>query len=441
MNPIWIWLGFAFLFGASIGSFLNVLVYRLPEGMSISLPPSHCPNCKHRLAWWENVPILAWFYLGAKCVACRMAISPRYVIVETLTALLFAVIFWAFYIAGFRQEFQGIAVGTTLPVVIIHLAMVSGLIAATLIDAKLYIIPLEIPWTVTAIAVVGYPLAVFFIPYTQQIAPGATGPWVGAALGGTAGLLVALTLLWLRVLPRSFDDDHLAHDRVKAADPAIPVTEGAATPATPVAAEAPAPAGDQAAVAPEASAPAPAPIPRDESPIPTDPKALDAWLDHPNLMGEMLKECLFLLLPVGGAVAGFILWNHLLADPHMQHHRVLHVLTGVLAGYLAGGGFIWFVRIAGTFSFRREALGLGDVHLLAAIGAVMGAFDSVLTLFAAAFLGLGYAAVAFVVAKAMNKKGQMRVIPFGPYLSAAAVLLVIFHGPVEELLRRWAGGR
>lgn len=501
MNVIWIWLGFAFLFGASIGSFLNVLVYRLPEGMSISLPPSHCPNCKHRLAWWENVPILAWFYLGAKCVACRTPISARYVIVETLTALLFAVMFAAFYIFGFRPEYQLLGLGPTLPAVGIHLAMAAGLIAATLIDAKLYIIPLEIPWTVTAIALLVYPVAAYFSPASQQVAPGATGPWIGAAFGGAAGLLLSLGLMWAGVLPRSFDDDPAAHDRVHAGD--VPVPGVAAQPTMPDPAAAPAttgqPAGEatplsamtaDAALSPAATAEAPvvtapsesvpppaAPVPaapsvepavpaapdvvaaatpvssadsaanataadpvsapRDAGP-PTDPKALDAWLDHPNLMGEILKECLFLVLPVGAAVAGYIAWNHLLVDPYLPRPAVLQVLAGVLVGYLVGGGVIWFVRIAGTFGFRREALGLGDVHLLAAIGAVMGAFDSVLTLFGAAFLGLAYAAIAFVVGRLMNKRGPMRVIPFGPYLSAAAVLLTLFHGPIEQLLRHWA---
>ena len=80
--------------GAVIGSFLNVCIYRLPRGESIVWPASACPHCHRALDWFENIPILAWLVLRARCRTCGGRISVRYPIVETLTAALFAGAAW-----------------------------------------------------------------------------------------------------------------------------------------------------------------------------------------------------------------------------------------------------------------------------------------------------------------------------------------------------------
>lgn len=82
--------------GAVFGSFLNVVVYRLPAGVSLWWPPSRCPHCDHRLALGENVPILGWLRLKGRCKNCRGAIAPRYPLVEAATALLFGLVFWRY---------------------------------------------------------------------------------------------------------------------------------------------------------------------------------------------------------------------------------------------------------------------------------------------------------------------------------------------------------
>lgn len=78
-----------FLFGLAFGSFLNVCIYRLPRGLSVVAPRSACPNCKQPIAFYDNVPVLSWFLLGGRCRHCKEKISPRYWIIELLTALLF----------------------------------------------------------------------------------------------------------------------------------------------------------------------------------------------------------------------------------------------------------------------------------------------------------------------------------------------------------------
>lgn len=84
---------FAFIFGAVIGSFLNVLIYRLPRRLSIVAPHSFCPNCKQPIRWYENIPVISYIVLGGSCSNCSKSISLRYPIVEALTGLLFVYIF------------------------------------------------------------------------------------------------------------------------------------------------------------------------------------------------------------------------------------------------------------------------------------------------------------------------------------------------------------
>ncbi len=89
-------LPFVFAFGACIGSFLNVVIYRLPAGLSLIYPPSRCPHCEHRLGKTENVPILGWLWLRGRCRWCRGPISVRYPLIEAATGLLFCFVFWQY---------------------------------------------------------------------------------------------------------------------------------------------------------------------------------------------------------------------------------------------------------------------------------------------------------------------------------------------------------
>jgi leader peptidase (prepilin peptidase)/N-methyltransferase len=81
-----------FVLGAAIGSFLNVVIYRLPRGISLILPGSHCPRCNHGIRWFDNIPIFSWLLLGGKCRDCRATISAQYPAVEATTAGMFALL-------------------------------------------------------------------------------------------------------------------------------------------------------------------------------------------------------------------------------------------------------------------------------------------------------------------------------------------------------------
>ncbi len=88
--------GLVFGLGACVGSFLNVVIYRLPAGISLLWPPSRCPKCGHKLGLTENIPILGWLMLRGRCRHCHTSISARYPLVETFTALMWLATFWRF---------------------------------------------------------------------------------------------------------------------------------------------------------------------------------------------------------------------------------------------------------------------------------------------------------------------------------------------------------
>jgi leader peptidase (prepilin peptidase)/N-methyltransferase len=91
--PRWVWLTLAFLYGAIIGSFLNVCIYRIPRGEEIIKTPSHCPACGERIPWYLNIPILSWFILRGRSACCDARLSFQYPLVELACAILTTYLF------------------------------------------------------------------------------------------------------------------------------------------------------------------------------------------------------------------------------------------------------------------------------------------------------------------------------------------------------------
>lgn len=139
---------FVFLGGLCIGSFLNVCIWRIPRGESIAWPGSHCPACDHALAPWDNIPLLSWIALNGKCRYCRGRISPRYFLVELLTAALFS---WIWLLHGWSW------------VTLVYCVFTAALIAATFIDFDHLILPDRI----TIGGMIIGPVLSFFIPSIQ----------------------------------------------------------------------------------------------------------------------------------------------------------------------------------------------------------------------------------------------------------------------------------
>jgi len=377
--PNWFWLIFLAVYGGCIGSFLNVVIYRLPEGKGIVTPRSRCPKCEHALAWYDNVPILGWLWLRGKCRYCKEPISIQYPLVEAAVALMFAGLFAVYYMTAIRPDFLHQGLGMTWPVFVVHLILLAGLFASTVIDARLYIIPRSIPWVVTLAALIVLPLAMYmhWVNLVVGLIPIAPPRGTTAAAGGLLGLAVSLALLKLKVLPLSFADYEQAYEVHQ----------------------------------------------KQHQDAEQEP-----WFHYPRARWEMAKELAFVLPPgLGMVLGGWLGPAGVVAWPWW-----VFVLGGVALGYLVGAALVWVTRILGTLLFGKEAMGLGDVHLLAAIGAVLGPGETVPVFFIAPFFGLLAALLTYGLGAMLKKRFQP--IPYGPYLAAAAVVVMLWREPIIEFL-------
>ncbi len=158
---------FIFFTGLIIGSFLNVCIYRLPEGKSIISPPSHCPVCENRLDWWELIPVLSFMIQGGKCRHCNTKISFEYPLIELFTGIIFSLLY--------LQYDLSINFG-------IYILFASFLIVIAMIDFHYQIIPDKLSLSGLVIGII---LAVFFshINIFQAL--------LGLVVGGGSLLLIA----------------------------------------------------------------------------------------------------------------------------------------------------------------------------------------------------------------------------------------------------------
>ena len=175
--PFHFWSLVFFALGCIVGSFLNVCIYRLPLGMSIITPRSHCPHCKYSIPWYLNIPLVTWLALRGRCKNCGAPISARYFVVELLTGVAFLSCWLAFGDAGHPLP--------SMPVAFVYAVFLAGLIAATFIDFEHFIIPDEITF---GGMVVGF-AASFFLPSLHDASTlivgmrrSFTGAIVGAAI-------------------------------------------------------------------------------------------------------------------------------------------------------------------------------------------------------------------------------------------------------------------
>jgi len=318
----------------------------------------------------ENLPILGWFILRGKCKYCKAPISREYPIVEFITAsmflLLYVLCYWVptttpFLGEVFGQWWHANGIYRTLPAFIAIAAMFSGLLAMTVIDARTYTIPIQIPIAITFVALVASVVQpMIHMGYSKHqtwMMPLVDLTWSMASICAFVGVLFSTVLLRLGILRYSFAD----YDQY---------------------------------------------IKEDE------PLA-----EYPHARREMFRELLFLLPAMFGFVLGFMLGYEKGYPP-----LIVQSISSCVLGYIIAGGLVWAVRIFGSLAFGKEAMGLGDVHLLAAVGAVVGWFDPILIFFIAPFSGLIWAAVSAILAKIGKAR---REIPYGPHLAIATVIVVL----------------
>ncbi|MEI6148061.1 MAG: prepilin peptidase [bacterium] len=272
LGPAWqLYFGcLVFCLGACMGSFLNVCIYRIPREESVITPGSHCPNCNHPIAWYDNIPLWGYLRLGARCRDCKVRISPRYLIVEMLIAVLFVLVWLKMGPAGNSERLLALSPVSNIWLIPIYWLAVFGLALGTFVDLEHMIIP-------------------------DRVTLG------GIALGIVLSMLV----------------------------PALHF------------------------------------------------------------------ETTFF----GGLGAAFI-------------------------GALTGSGLLWGVALLGKALFKKDAMGMGDVKLLGAIGAFLGWVSVLFTVMVSSFFG----ALVGVTLVAMKKKDMQSRIPYGPYLALAALIWMLW-GP------------
>jgi leader peptidase (prepilin peptidase)/N-methyltransferase len=186
--PEWLAYVFAFVLGACIGSFLNVVIYRVPEEKSL-MTPSACPKCGKSIPLYYNIPVLGWLILGGRCANCKAPISARYPAIELLTALLFVLTFWQ------------VGWNAFLPAALVFVATMVALI---FIDADHMILPNVITYPLFVLAVIvriAYPLAFGYTFADTQYWPmtlvHGQPAWLVSLAGALLGAVVGGGSLWL----------------------------------------------------------------------------------------------------------------------------------------------------------------------------------------------------------------------------------------------------
>jgi leader peptidase (prepilin peptidase)/N-methyltransferase len=319
--PYGVVLGFLFVLGSVIGSFLNVCIYRIPNHekfwdqlRGLVHPPSTCPKCQNRLLFRDNIPIFGWLKLRGRCRFCQNSIAMRYPLIELLNGLLFVVVYWFEVPYGWGVSItDSILYSENGPQIIdgiwsnaawlhwryaYHMVLIEALLVASFIDLDLRIIP-----------------------------DGSTLPaMVIGIIGGGALAKVFL----------------------------VPV-----------------------------------------------------WFQSPSVQNQILIS-----------VPEAWHWPTVAWPAWITTYPYLHGLSVSLAGLVVGGGIVWAVRIVGHWVLRQEAMGFGDVVLMAMIGSFIGWQPVILVFFIAPMCALTVVAISFVFRRD-------REIPYGPYLSLATLILLL----------------
>jgi leader peptidase (prepilin peptidase)/N-methyltransferase len=374
--------GFIFVLGSCIGSFLNVVIWRLPRGESLSYPASHCPKCGHPLAAWQNVPLLGWLVLRGRCFYCKAPVSVRYPIVELFTALLFTAVWLGIVHAGLPWASAAR-----------YLFMAGALLAAAVIDAEHGIIPDKI----TGAGILAALLAAALLP-ASAFFPGCM-PEGDAALAAT---LPFVPEAWLQPGTRGFALLSSLLGMVAGAGfLAVARTAGTLF------------MGTQSL-----------PLPEPETAIALGPGGLGIGGDAPvavdSLIGPRHEACELRM------TEGRLAWRSEAGEQsrELRRENVRVERDGVEAGdlFVPTADLLRLEGKASRIRRSREVLGLGDVKLMAMTGAFLGplAILWVILLSALAATAAGCALLPF-------RKSRGISLRYGPYIAAAG-LAVFFFG-------------
>lgn len=379
---------FVLIIGLCVGSFLNVVVWRLPKGASIVHPGSHCPKCDHALRWWENLPVLSWLFLRGSCSNCGLPISLRYPTVELITGALFVLVWLRIWFAVLP-----------LSLLIGYGYLAGALVAIAIIDYEHLIIPNEITFTGIVVALllaVALPSSQFVNVVAQEGVTNhrilSTGLAIVARhmlpsvfayaralslLNALAGALFGLSILWMVL-----EAGRLVWGRqtVHPEQPAdLEITpEGIRI-------------GDNLDAAWEDL------LFRESDTVRIDAHALVVSGAPLELMPKVLSS--------------------------ESHTPIIATREGMKVGesVLGWNSFERIEAQATKWTIPREVMGFGDVKMLAMVGTFLGPDACIFVLMLSAVIGtvVGVGLVAF--------RGQNRhaLIPFGPFLAVGTLVWML----------------
>ena len=375
MPEIWIadfsspwWFVAVTILGACVGSFLNVVIYRLPLGLSVNEPKrSFCPHCQKLIAWYHNIPVISWIMLRGSCAQCSAKISCRYWLVELLTAALFAVC-WHFHPI------------TIAPLLFLWISLA---VAIAFIDAEHQIIPIDLTTAGSIIAIVYSTWQTDLLDvFSPRLAPVA---WWQGPIDATLGWIFGFFSLWAVVLlgKWAFGKKSVHFDQAVDWELREPVDEG-----------------DSLIFHCDGDD-----IPwHDLFYRPSDQLILTCTalvLDDQKIAdGRLLIRAEEITLPDGQVIA--------LEKIRSLHGKTTHAII------------------------PREAMGMGDPHLLGMIGAFLGAPAVLFTIAISSF----YAIAAAI----LGRIGFGKALPFGPFLLLAALTWILGGWRWVHLYLDWTFG-
>lgn len=355
-----VWLIFSFVIGASIGSFLNVVIYRLPRNISVNNPRrSFCPKCNKEIPFTRNIPLITWLWLRGKCKDCKAPIPFRYFLVELLTGVLFVVAAW--FVFG-RVNLSALEWPqlSLLPLWF----MMASFVAITFIDAEHQIIPLEL----TISGTIAGGIAAALMPTLPDLMgwKSIIPTWTDGLLQSLLGFVVGFFGLWAIVLlgKLAFGKMEWKHENAKEWRLQEPETE------------------------------------EDEIMFHMGDDSLPWWDIFFRKSDRLIIDTESLMVDGVNEEAGkLIIQEDRLTLPNGKEIKIedLTSLNGT----------------AKRAVVPREAMGMGDVHLMGMIGAFFGPIG--------VFFSLSAASMYAILAAVLGRIGFGVRLPFGPFLILGAL--------------------
>ncbi len=459
------WLSFWTVLGLCLGSFLNAVIYRIPRRCSLRDPLwSACPHCRHRIDWYDNLPVISFVLLRGRCRSCGVPISTQYIVVEVAMALIVLMLLDAFVVGRVRgglsgSDFLTDRIFVDWPILLAHIILFACLLAMSAIDLEHYWVDIRFTNFVT---VSGFVLHTIWTPRhgTSWVRP--FDATAASAILAVAGLI--LVWIWLMSLPEHEPEQ-----------PDEPEDEESLT-QPPTTAEPRRPPPSLASPSRLAGwlalmllvALFVALVAREAYDVPlrhtgrailplaflfilivsestivraSDQAVVDAIHEERHGARRMVLSELLLLLPAlalgllglwimsaGGELATRIsaaLHTEILIDrvAMFRHWSPAQGFATAAAGYIIAGGLGWTVRIVFTLVFGKEAFGAGDIHMMAAAGCVAG-WPVVVIGF---FLTCALALLGWLATLPFKRT---RALPLGPWLSLSFLIVVVFYEPI-----------